>query len=198
MNPAIMQIDGWMDEIELNWLFNTARQVPDGGLIIEIGAWKGRSSATLYEGAGVHKAVVSIDTWMGQDDLPNHVAEVAKHDIFSLYMQNMEGLGFTPQPYQVGRMGQQYLISDSVEAAKHFPDGSIHVCFIDGDHRKCGADIDAWLPKIIPDGIICGHDYFCFFETVQVEIHKRFYIHQLHHSIWVRYVGPQKPAWYTL
>jgi len=36
------------------------------------------------------------------------------------------------------------------------------------------------------DGLLTGHDYFCFYEHIQQEIHKRFYIREIHHSIWVR------------
>lgn len=197
MNPQILEIDGWMAPEELTWLYETARKVPQDGLIVEIGAWKGRSSAALYEGAENEKAIVSIDTWKGQDDLPDHqIAQ--KIDMWGVYIRNMKQLGLIVYPIQRGFENDNrswFFISDSVAAAAEFPDQSIDWLFIDGDHRKTGADIDAFLPKMKPDSLITGHDYFCFYETIQQELHKRFYIHELHHSIWVRYVG-DKPSWY--
>lgn len=199
MNPKILEIDGWMHPIELEWLYNTAQRIPTGSLIVEIGAWKGRASAALYEGAGNDKTVVSIDTWKGQPDLlDSDHAEAKTKDIFKLYLMNLADLGFNPQPYysSMDKPGPKYLISDSVEAAKMFAEETIDWIFIDGDHRKTGADIDAFLPKMKPNSIITGHDYFCFYETIQQEIHKRFYIHEIHYSVWVRYVGWFKPSWY--
>jgi len=192
MNPKILEIDGWMHPIELEWLYNTAQRIPKGSLIVEVGAWKGRSSAALYEGAGKEKTVISIDTWQGQDDLPDH-KEALEKDIFKIFLFNMRNLGFDPQPYRPGQLGPQYLIMDAIEASTLFRDQSVDWLFDDGDHRMCGTDIDVWYPKMKPDGLYSGHDYFCFYETIQQEIHKRFYIHQIVYSIWVRYVGQHKP-----
>ncbi len=49
----------------------------------------------------------------------------------------------------------------SIVASKRFEDGCVDVVFVDGDHTKDGVstDIDAWLPKLVDDGILCGHDY---------------------------------------
>jgi len=198
MNSKILSIDGWMDEIELQWLYDTVQKIPKGGIFIEIGAWKGRSSGALYEGAGSNKAVISIDTWKGQPDLVDGAhKEAVTSDLFAVYLENMRALGFDPKPYHRGALGPQYIISDSIQAAALFDDGSVHIVFIDGDHLITGQDIDAYLPKVRTDGLLTGHDYFCFYEEIQQEIHKRFYIHQLIHSIWVRHVGLHKPGWYT-
>ncbi len=49
---------------------------------------------------------------------------------------------------------------ESRNAARIFKDGSCDLVFIDGDHSYEAAkrDIEMWLPKVKPGGILCGHD----------------------------------------
>jgi hypothetical protein len=58
-----------------------------------------------------------------------------------------------------GRIGKMKM--PSVEAATHFPDGSLDLVFIDGDHsyEAVRADIAAWKPKVRHGGVLSGHDY---------------------------------------
>ena len=53
-------------------------------------------------------------------------------------------------------------IMTSLEAAKLIPDGSLDFVYIDANHRyfEVSQDIRAWLPKVRPGGVLCGHDYF--------------------------------------
>lgn len=49
----------------------------------------------------------------------------------------------------------------SVVAATHYKNESLDFVFLDADHsyEAVQADIAAWLPKVRPGGILCGHDY---------------------------------------
>lgn len=57
-----------------------------------------------------------------------------------------------------------FKISDSVDAAHRFEDRSVSLLFIDTTHtyEKTRQELEAWLPKIHPDGVICGHDYYLY------------------------------------
>jgi hypothetical protein len=194
LDRKVYDIDGWMADTELEWLYRTASRVPVGSLIVEIGAWMGRSSAAIFLGSGKDKTVVSIDTWKGSPDEPHELA--SKYDIFTLFAYNLSNLGIDVQEYRPGAgAGHYYLTGDSIELAAQFADQSIAWLFYDGSHSMTGENLDAWVPKMKPDGLLAGHDYFCFYESIQQEIHKRFYIHQIHHSIWVKYMGNSPPSW---
>jgi hypothetical protein len=49
----------------------------------------------------------------------------------------------------------------SVEMSKLVPDESLGLVYLDACHTyECvTADLEAWLPKIVPGGIMAGHDY---------------------------------------
>lgn len=44
--------------------------------------------------------------------------------------------------------------------AKDFTDKSFDLVYIDADHsyQNVSNDITAWLPKVKPNGVLCGHD----------------------------------------
>ena len=197
VDNRIVDIVGWMHETELQWLNDTACKVPEGGLIVEIGAWMGRSSAAIYTGANGKNPVISVDTWQGSPDEPDH--DIAKTvDILEVFKANMCGLGLTLKPFtNYHELENQcyYLVGDSMGVYELFPDESITWLFYDGRHTLTGENIDAWLPKMRLDGLLTGHDYFCFYDYIQQELHKRFYIHGIVYSIWIRYMGLKTPEW---
>jgi len=49
----------------------------------------------------------------------------------------------------------------SFDAAAEFDSGSLDFVYIDGQHHyeAVKEDIEVWLPKLKPGGILCGHDY---------------------------------------
>lgn len=158
INSAILSIDGWMSIQELEWLYNSARSTPNGSLIVEIGSWKGRSTAALYLGAEINKAVVAIDTWQGTPSEEAH-REAKERNLFSVFLSNMRQLNLYPQPYKRYALGEQFLIMHSLKACDLFDDNSIKFLFIDGDHSNVDKDIIAWFPKVCDYGVISGHDY---------------------------------------
>lgn len=199
LDNRILSIDGWMAESELEWLWQTAGKLPENSLVVSIGAWLGRSDAAIALGGSGKLRLVCIDTWKGQPDLVDTDHKLAKEiDLKEQFVTHMQYLGMNPTPYPgvPENPGLYYLEADSIVAASEFPDGSIDWWFDDGDHMRLGEDIDAYTPKWKPDCLVSGHDYFCFYETVQQEIHKRFWINEIHHSIWVKHNAGKPPEWY--
>jgi hypothetical protein len=188
-----------MGDKELAWLYETAGKVPEGEIIVEIGAWRGRSSAALYMGANPGVSVISIDTWEGSPDEPAHDIAASK-DIQASYLSNMAKLGAEVRPFagfdQLNG-GAYYLKANCLDVARFFPDESILFFFDDGWHSHCGQTIDAWMQKMKSGGLYSGHDYYAFYEDIQGAIHKRFHIHSVEATIWMRFVGgDDRPGWY--
>ena len=121
-----------------------------GGVLVELGAWKGRSSAFWVVEAKNKSEDIQIhivDTWLGS---PEHTEEMTKN-LYEKFLENMkplEGL------YMAHRMTTD-------EAAGLFHDGSLDGVFIDADHtyEAVKKDIENWMPKIRKGGILAGHDY---------------------------------------
>lgn len=60
--------------------------------------------------------------------------------------------------------GRAVLIREaSAEAAARFVQRSLDFVYLDGDHERPGIDEDlrSWWPKIVPGGILAGHDFLC-------------------------------------
>lgn len=183
---------------ELAWLHKIAGKVPPGNVIVEIGAWRGRSSAAIYTAIQNGVSAVSIDTWQGSPDEPHEIAKT--EDIHASYMANMADLGIEVKEFpgfDKLNGGVYYIKGDSLESVSLFPDASVLWLFEDGWHSRCGENLDAWMPKVKPRGVHSGHDYFTFYKDVQQEVHKRFHIHAVAATIWIRFTeGDAIPEWY--
>ena len=184
---SINEIEGWMSPRDLEYLHNLVLKAPADALIVELGTWKGRSTAALYTAIHGNQTVVTVDTWLGQPNLRfQEHREVLEKDLFLEFLENMERFGFCPSWYTRGKMGLCYLRMDSVDAASLFEDSSVHILFVDCDHRRVGLDIDAWGCKVKTDGIFCGHDYNWL--GVKEQVIGRFPISQVMDDLWERAV----------
>lgn len=127
------------------------------GTIVELGAWKGRSSAFLVIEAKNKSPNIKInivDTWLGSEE---HTEEM-KDNLYQKFKSNMTRLdGF----YKEHRMTTD-------EAVSLFDDASLDGVFIDADHsyEAVKKDITNWMPKVRKGGILAGHDYIQTFEGV--------------------------------
>ena len=139
-----LSIDGWMGADELEWLAVHAARCET---IVEVGSWKGLSTAALLNACpGI---VHAVDHFQGSfSELATTHKEATHSDIYAQFLANVGAYS----NLQVHRMG-------SLEASAYFEDGSIEMIFIDGSHDKQEvlADIKAWRPKC--KRLLCGHDF---------------------------------------
>ena len=126
-----------------------------GGKVLEVGTWLGRSLAAIMPTAIKHDIEVTcVDTWQGSPGAQTKKAIAAGLKPFEAFKANMQFLGFWGK-FTIQR-------TTSVAAAKHYTDGFFDLVFIDANHDydAVHADIEAWMPKVKPGGLLLGHDYY--------------------------------------
>ena len=149
------EIQGWMNEKELEWL---SEQAGKANIIVEIGCWKGRSTVALA--SNCKGIVFTVDNWRGNPDrretthkevtteegrskvlneAKKNLKEWLGKSLFILEMNSHEG-------YKILKKTLKYSLADFI--------------FIDGDHsyETVIEDIMNYSYLLKADGILSGHD----------------------------------------
>ena len=139
------KVKGSMLDGDLLVLFNLTKDVPENGLIVEIGCYYGKSTSLLYYSKKESVILFTIDTFTGteRDQSKNQYCRM---------INNMVLYEFYPRIiYGSSRIG----------AANLFKEDSIDLLFIDGWHTKdeVMTDIGSFLDKVKDGAVICGHDW---------------------------------------
>lgn len=118
------------------------------GMILEIGAWEGRSTIALAN--AVHPRIVhTVDTWKGS---PGEVSALfaTKRDVRAQFDANVAA--FTAGNVAAHQMGWREFLASCA--------GPFAFVFIDGEHtyREVFDTIEAVKPKLAAGAIVCGDD----------------------------------------
>jgi predicted O-methyltransferase YrrM len=137
-------LDGYLHPLEGRFLYWLARNVPDGGLALEVGSYKGKSSCCLAAGLRKDARLACVDTWMIHA-LPYDLTT----DMMPLFLESSSSYRKMIETHRG--------LSAAVAASWNRP---IDLLFVDGDHSYdgCGSDIRAWLPFVRPGGWVAFHD----------------------------------------
>jgi len=135
----------------------------------EIGSWKCSLSSKILN-AGVDKLymvdplrtdfmrfpIKNLDPFIKKGEYHSRMGERGKsqEDLDLIHRQNRKALK------KYGERAK-FLRMSSVHASKIISDQSLDFVFIDAIHlyESVKQDITLWLPKIVPNGILAGHDY---------------------------------------
>jgi len=141
-NKQWMKVGGWFGEQDMALNEMLAEKCRDGGVIVTLGVYHGRSMAHLE--LALRAAGRKEVRLVGVDFFERDGMETAARVL-------------------VGSKRLTLVRSDVVEAAGMFADGSVDAVFLDAgrDKRTVAACIKAWQPKLVADGVMCGHDYTC-------------------------------------
>lgn len=133
-------------------------RLPDGPVAgVEVGVFTGALSRLLLDRPDLH--LTMVDSWAG--DGKDYIGDSGDwHSRLSQAQQNEYRKNAERVATETGSRAKVLPLS-SRDAANIVPDASLDFVFIDADHsyEGCKADIDAWLPKVKPGGLLSGHDY---------------------------------------
>ncbi|MBN3039004.1 MAG: class I SAM-dependent methyltransferase [Candidatus Omnitrophica bacterium] len=143
----IHKIEGHFGLNEGRLLCKLTKLLKDDSVIVEIGAFKGKSTCFIAEGIG-NKDIrfYTIDTWYN-DQMPQ-----GRGDVYDDFLKNIRGYRDKIEPLR----GYSY------EVVQNWPkERKIDFLWIDGDHSYEGVsqDIADWFPLLKKGSIVAFHDY---------------------------------------
>ena len=151
----VADVEGWMSPGQGATLFDSAVNCPDGGVIVEIGSFRGRSTIVLATAADPSVQIVAIDPHAGNDRGPQEIDgfEDEAADDHGVFTANLAAAGVADRVRHVREFSDAAL--DTVE-------DEIDVLYIDGAHRYAPAlaDIRAWGARVGDGGTMLIHDSF--------------------------------------
>src|SRR5260370_4457258 len=145
MRPAgapLFLLDGLIDFVDT---------LPDACVMAEVGCYRGEATRIFLRKAA---HLTAVDPWKD-------------------YVENNPGGGAGPMPHMADEEREfDAVVADhpdhvtkrkgtSVDVAASVPDASLDLVYLDGNHEydEISADVQAWVPKVKPGGLIAGHDY---------------------------------------
>lgn len=152
MKHFYRDIQGWASFVFLYG--EEVAKADDGAVFVEVGAWKGKSTAFMAVeiiNSGKDIKFHTVDTFEGSDEKLHH-ADLA-------IQQGTLEKEFRANIRDVGRYVNVH-VGDSSSFAAQFKDNSIDFIFLDGDHTEEGVtkDLEAWWPKLKPGSRMGGDD----------------------------------------
>lgn len=144
-------IEEWFGDASCDVLAGLVKSVKDvDGLIVEIGAWEGRSTIAMAK-AAYPRRIHTVDTWEGSPGEPSaELAATPGRDVHATWLENVRAN--TRRNVVEHRMGWREFVPTINEP--------IALCFIDAEHsyREVYDNIEAVLPLMAEGGVICGDD----------------------------------------
>lgn len=148
-------VEGWLTDEQARRLWDRAAELGEGGQIVEIGSFRGRSTIVLASAAPAKTTVVAIDPHAGNDRGPQEIdgfSEQGQADHLA-FVANLERAGVTDQVRYVRRRSTEAL---------GMVEGPIDLLYIDGAHRFGPAydDIRRWRERVAEGEAMLIHDAF--------------------------------------
>lgn len=135
-------------------------ELKDGDTFVELGTFMGKSTihmASMIKESNKKIKIYTVDTFKGS------VISAYADDIYEIKYLGMTMEDIFKQNIKDCKV-EEYItsiVSDSAKAASHFDDESVAHVYVDAGHGYVEVleDIQAWLPKIKPGGVMSGDDF---------------------------------------
>ena len=139
------EIDGWFTPSDASLYKYVANKLPDGFSMLEVGAYKGRSTMCMIEclkKEGKKASIDVVDNFSGDQ-------HIGYKDSYPDFKKNVDW-DYIRQVY----IGNSPFVSHNVNRSYDF-------IFIDASHdyESVKNDILTWNEHLNPNGLIAGHDY---------------------------------------
>lgn len=162
------RVEGWFNYADM--FRHAVEKAPNTAHFVEIGVWKGQSSAFLAVeilNSGKTIRLDCIDNFTGSPIEPGQMYDADNRagrllEVFRRNMQPVEGHYTAIQ-------------GDSAESASLYEDESLDFVFIDASHdyESFHKDLLAWFPKVKIGGMIAGHDFADAYPGIQRAVIER-------------------------
>jgi len=156
-------IPGWFNYSDI--YIDAVNSVDYNGHFVEIGSFLGKSTVFMaYIIKAINKNIKfdAIDLWditlVSDKDRESYIKllksrSIESRDLYLIFLNNMVR-------YDVHDIVNP-IKAYSIEAANNYENNSLDFVFIDTDHtyESMTKELEAWYPKIKPNGTLAGHDY---------------------------------------
>lgn len=139
-------IDGWLTECEAKLLFDTAMAIPADRRVVEIGAYRGKSTSIL---GSTGRQVITLDP-LSSDHKPENMMNVTDRD-----QGYLEAVLCRHPNVRWLRIRSDDYVNDRQPVAMLFIDG----CHV---HPAPLRDFRHFRPYLVPGSYVCFHDYRAF------------------------------------
>jgi len=156
------EVEGWCTDEEGMYLYECARRLPSGSVVVEIGCWHGKSTIALALGCRESGSrVVSVDHLQGDGRVvPATGIETFSHNLVRFGVQDIVTLQVMDSQAAAERFGESHPFP-SLPGLRDKGGVKVGLLYVDGSHEAedVYGDLRAWLPHCREDAIILFHDY---------------------------------------
>lgn len=154
MSTSVADLDGLITPEVGGLLAALAQNVPEGTAIVEIGSYRGKSTAYLAAAAPKDVPVYAVDPWELLDIKEwCHWCPKRMQPTLSQFIEQLESVGLVHRIIVVQGF--------SVFAADRYAGPPISLLFIDGDHSReaVAVDFHSWYPHLAQVATVVFDDY---------------------------------------
>ncbi len=150
-------IPGYLTEADISVIYNLAKELPSDGIFVEVGSFLGKSTvewAKSLKHLNKNYKIIAVDSFNSRVDILHDLLEEAEFDIPDSN-SHIEMFRHYTQDYSNIKPLEAFFNENFVF------DQKVTGVFEDSDHtqKTLNFALPYWWERIMPGGILSGHDY---------------------------------------